>query len=155
MMLGSKVLFDRSISDRHVNQGSILKPGDELIVLDRIDGDATIAPPQRAVIFGAKGSSGVPVRVDDPFKRGSVVYVTVVGGDALEDDNDHISINGSVVPVHDRLVVIHHFGMSSLERAQRHHVQVRLEASKIDSSCTGSIVSSMGRVVGSDLARFE
>src|SRR6476469_1821696 len=30
-----QVLFDRGIADRHVNQGTILKPRDELIVVDR------------------------------------------------------------------------------------------------------------------------
>ena len=73
------------------------------------------------------------------------------GGDALEHDDDHVSINGSVVAVDDRLVVIHHFGMSSLERAQWHHVQVRLEAFEFGGFCVGSVVSSMGRVVGGDL----
>ena len=63
-------MFDRGISDRHVNQSSILKPRDELVVFDRIYGDATVAPTQHAVIFGAKSSGGVPVRVDDPFERG-------------------------------------------------------------------------------------
>jgi hypothetical protein len=58
-------LFDQGISDRHVNQSSILKPRDELVVFDRIDDDATVAPPQHAAIFGAKTSGGVPVRVDE------------------------------------------------------------------------------------------
>src|SRR6516225_10703873 len=46
-----QVLFDRGISNRHVNQGSILKPRDELVVFDRIEGDATRAPPEHAIIF--------------------------------------------------------------------------------------------------------
>src|SRR6266566_8592769 len=142
-----QVLFYRGISDRHVNQSSILKPRDELVVFDRIEGDATGAPPEHAIIFGAKSSGGVPVRVDDPFERGSVADVTVVRGDAIEHYNDHIWINGSVVPVHNRLVGIHHLGMSGLKRAQWHHVQIRLEAFKFDGPCLGSIVSSMSRVV--------
>ncbi len=92
-----QVLFYRGISDRDVNQSSILKPRDELVVFDRIEGDATGAPPEHAIIFGAKGSGGVPVRVDDPFERWSVADVTVVRGDAIEHYNDHIWINGSVV----------------------------------------------------------
>ncbi|MFZ1151603.1 MAG: hypothetical protein WAR76_18000, partial [Xanthobacteraceae bacterium] len=60
-----QVLFYRVISDRHVNQSSILKPCDELVVFDRIEGDATGAPPEHAIIFGTKSSGGVPVRVDD------------------------------------------------------------------------------------------
>jgi hypothetical protein len=107
-----QVLFDRSISDRHVNQSSILKPHDELVVFDRIDGDATVAPPQHAIIFGAKSSGGIPVRVNDPFEWRSMIDVTVIGGGAFEYYNDHVSINSSVVPVHNRPVVIHHFGMS-------------------------------------------
>jgi hypothetical protein len=47
-------LFDRVISDRLVNQCPILKPHDELVVFERIDGDATVVPPKHAVIFGAK-----------------------------------------------------------------------------------------------------
>jgi hypothetical protein len=61
-------LFDRVIADSYVNQRSILEPPDELVVFDRIDGDATVAPPQHAVIFGAKSSGGVPVRMEDPFE---------------------------------------------------------------------------------------
>ena len=57
-----QVLFDRGISNRHVNQSAILKPRDELVVFDRIEGDATGAPPEHAVIFGAKSSGGVPVK---------------------------------------------------------------------------------------------
>ncbi|MGA7230130.1 MAG: hypothetical protein WBX95_04240, partial [Xanthobacteraceae bacterium] len=53
-----QVLFYRGISDRHVNQSSILKPRDELVVFDRIEGDATGAPPEHAIIFGAKSSGG-------------------------------------------------------------------------------------------------
>jgi len=63
-------LFDRVISDRHINQSSILQPRDELVVFDRIKGDATSAPPEYAIIVGAKSSGGVPVRVDDPFEGG-------------------------------------------------------------------------------------
>jgi hypothetical protein len=85
-----QVLFYRGISDRHVNQGSILKPRDDLVVFDRIERDATGAPSEHAIIFGAKSSGGVPVRVDDPFERGSVADVTVVRGDAIEHYNDHI-----------------------------------------------------------------
>jgi len=91
-----------------------LKSHDELVVLDRIDGDATVAPPQHAIIFGAKSSGGVPVRMNDPFEWRSVIDVTVVGGGAFEYCNDHVSINSSVVPVHNRPVVIHRFGMSVL-----------------------------------------
>ena len=91
-------MLDRGISDRHVNQSSILKPRDELVVFDRIDDDATVAPPQHAAIFGAKTSGGVPVRVDEPFERGRVVDVAVVGGDALECDDNQVWINGSVIP---------------------------------------------------------
>jgi len=53
-----QILFYRGISDRHVNQSSILKPRDELVVFDRIEGDATGAPPEHAIIFGAKSSGG-------------------------------------------------------------------------------------------------
>ncbi len=110
-LFGNKlqVLFYRGISDRHVNQSSILKPRDELIVFGWIEGDATGAPPEHAIIFGAKSGRGVPVRVDDPFERGSVAVrvddpfergsvadVTVVRGDAIEHYNDHIWINGSI-----------------------------------------------------------
>ena len=146
-----QVLFDRRIADRHVNQSTILKPGDELVVVDRIDGDAAVAPPQHAIVLGAKGGGGVPVRVHDPFERRRLVDVLVVGGNALEHDHDHVSINGSVVAVDDRLVVIHHFGMSGLERAQRHHVKVGLEAFEFRGFYVGPVVSSMGRVVGGDL----
>ena len=66
--------------------------------------------------------------MNDPFERRRVVDVAVVGRDALQHDDDHVAINRAVVPVHDRLVVIHHFGMRGLERAERHHVQVGLEA---------------------------
>ena len=45
--------------------------------------------------------------------------------------------------------------MSGFKRAQRHHVQVIMEALKFDGSCAGPIFSSMGRVVGGDLTRFE
>src|SRR6201981_3413584 len=95
-----QVLFYRGLSDRHVNQSSILKPRDELIVFDRIEGDATGAPPEHAVIFGAKSGGGVPVRVDDPFEWGSVADVTVVRGEAIENYNDHISLSVSAVPAH-------------------------------------------------------
>ena len=70
-------------------------------------------------------------------------------GDALECYDNHVWTNASVV------VWFHHFGMSGFKRAQRHHVQVRLEAFKFDGFCVGSIVSSMGRVVGGDLTCFE
>jgi hypothetical protein len=63
-----QVLFDRIVTDGHVNQRSILKPPDELVVLDRIDGDASVAPAKHAVVLRAKSSGGVPVRVQDPFK---------------------------------------------------------------------------------------
>ena len=82
-----QVLFDRGVSNGHVNQSSILKPRDELIVFNRIEGDATGAPPEHAIIFGAKSSGGVPVRVNDPFVRGRVADVTVVRGDAIEHYN--------------------------------------------------------------------
>src|SRR6201987_5980100 len=110
-----QVLFDRGISNRHVNQSSILKPRDELIVFDRIEGDTTGAPPKHAIILGAKGSGGIPIRVDDPFERRSVADVAVVRGDAIEHYNDHIWINGSIIPVHNRLIGLHHLGMSSLK----------------------------------------
>src|SRR6185436_6385679 len=109
-----QILFDRGISDRHVDQCS-LKARDELVVFDRIDSDAAVAPPQYAVILGAKTSGRVPVRMDDPFIRRRVVDVTIVRGHALEDGNDHVSINGSVVAVHDRPVMFQHLGMRGLE----------------------------------------
>jgi len=68
-----------------------------------------------------------------------VVDVTVVGGDAIEPYDDHILINGAVVPVHDRFVGIHHLGMSGLKRAQWHHVQIRLEAVKFDGLAWGPL----------------
>jgi hypothetical protein len=67
-----QVLFYWVISDRYVNQSSILKPRDDLIVFDRIERDATGAPPEHTIIFGAKSSGGVPVRVDNPFVWGRV-----------------------------------------------------------------------------------
>src|SRR5436305_272789 len=66
---GLQIVFDRGISDRHINQSSTLETRYETVVLDRIEGDATIAPPQHAIIFGAKSSGGVPVRMHDPFER--------------------------------------------------------------------------------------
>ena len=43
-----QVMFNGVISNRHVNQSSILKPRDEPVVVDRIDGDATVARQARA-----------------------------------------------------------------------------------------------------------
>ena len=77
-----QILFDRVIADRYVNQCSTLKSRDELVVFDRIDGDATIAQAQHAVIFRAVSGGGVPVWMQDPFKRRRVINVTVVGGNA-------------------------------------------------------------------------
>jgi len=37
-----------------------------------------------------------------------VVDIAVVVGDALEADHDHVAIDGTVVTVDDRLIVIHH-----------------------------------------------
>src|SRR5215813_5325535 len=37
-----QILFDRGVSDRHIDKGPILQPRDELIVLDRIDSDAAV-----------------------------------------------------------------------------------------------------------------
>ena len=76
----SQILFDRIVTDGYINQRSILKSPNELVVLDRIDGDAAVASAKRAVVFRAKGSGGVPVRVQDPFKWRRVVNVAVVGG---------------------------------------------------------------------------
>src|SRR5262249_56777812 len=96
---------------RAVSQGAGRKRRDELVVLHWVDGDAAVAPSEHAVIFGAESGGGVPVRVEDPLKWRRVVDVAVVRGNALEDDDDHVSINGPVIAVHNRLVVIHHFGM--------------------------------------------
>ena len=74
--------IDRVIADRYVNQCSTLKSRDELVVFDRIDGDATVAQAQHAVIFRAVSGGGVPVWMQDPFKRRRVINVTVVGGNA-------------------------------------------------------------------------
>jgi hypothetical protein len=79
-----QVLFYRGISDRYVDQSSILKPRDDLVVFDRIERDATGAPPEHAIIFGTKSSGGVLVRVDNPFVRRRVANVTVVRGDPIE-----------------------------------------------------------------------
>src|SRR6516165_3879559 len=111
-----QILFDRVIADRYVNQCSTLKSRDEFVVFDRIDGDATVAQAQHAVIFRAVSGGGVPVWMQDPFKRRRVINVTVVGGNALEHGNDHVPINGTVVSVDDGLVVGHDFGMRCLER---------------------------------------
>jgi hypothetical protein len=56
-----QILFDRVIADRYVNQCSTLKSRDELVVFDRIDGDATVAQTQHAVISRAVSGGGVPV----------------------------------------------------------------------------------------------
>src|SRR5215470_7999924 len=56
-----QILFHRVIADRHVNQCSTLKSRDELVVFDRIDGDATVAQAQHAVISRAVSGGGVPV----------------------------------------------------------------------------------------------
>jgi len=56
-----QILFYRVIADRYVNQCSTLKSRDELVVFDRIDGDATVAQAQHAVIFRAVSGGGVPV----------------------------------------------------------------------------------------------
>jgi hypothetical protein len=52
----SQILRDRIVTDGHVNQRSILKPPDELVVLDRIDGNAAVAPAKHAVVFRAKAA---------------------------------------------------------------------------------------------------
>ena len=65
-------------------------------------------PSEHAVIFGAEADGSVPVRVEDPLKGRRVIDVAVVGGDALKLHNDHVSINGPVIAVHNRLVAIHH-----------------------------------------------
>src|SRR5262249_29149808 len=111
-----QILFDQVIADRYVNQCSTLKSRDELVVFDRIDGDATVAQAQHAVIFRAISRGGIPVWMQDPFKRQRMIDVTVVGGSALEHGNDHVSINRTVVPVDDGLVTAHDFGMRRLER---------------------------------------
>ena len=84
-----------------------------------------------------------------------MVDVTVVGADALEHDDDHVWVNGAVIAVHDGLVVIHNFGMRGLERAERHHVQIFLEALKFDRFRVWSIGPSMRRKMGGHLAGFE
>src|SRR6516164_406653 len=78
-----QILFDRVIADRYVNQCSTLKSRDQFVVFGRIDGDATVAQAQHAVIFRAVSGGGVPVWMQDPFKRRRVINVTVVGGNAL------------------------------------------------------------------------
>ena len=52
-----QILFDRGISDRHVDQCS-LKARDELVVFDRIDGSAAVA--RQHALLGAKTSGRVP-----------------------------------------------------------------------------------------------
>ena len=69
----SRILFDRVVADRYVNQCSTLKSRDELVVFDRIDGDATVAQAQHAVMFRAVSGGGVPVWMQDPFKRWRVI----------------------------------------------------------------------------------
>jgi hypothetical protein len=147
-----QILFYRGISDRDVDQCS-LKARDDLVVFRRIDGDAAEAPPQHAVILGAITSCRVPVRVDDPFSIRRVVDVTIVRGHTLEDANDHVSINGFVVAIHDRPVMARHLGRRgyALERTQRDHVRVPLKAFEFDGSRVGSIAFSMRREVGGDL----
>src|SRR6516162_1718964 len=75
-----QILFDRVIADRYVNQRSTLESRDEFVVFGRIDGDAAVAQAQHAVIFRAVSGGGVPVWMQDPFKRRRVINVTVVGG---------------------------------------------------------------------------
>src|SRR5262249_1295465 len=111
-----QILFDRVIADRYVNQCSTLKSRDELVVFGRIDGDATVAQAQHAVIFRSVSGGGVPVWMQDPFKWRRMIDVTVVGGNALKHSNDHVSINRTVVPVDDGLVMAHDFGMRCLKR---------------------------------------
>ena len=48
-----QILFNRGISDRHVDQCSP-KARDDLVVFCRIDGYAAEAPPQHAVILARK-----------------------------------------------------------------------------------------------------
>ena len=48
-----QILFDRGISDRHVDQCA-LKARDELVVFDRIDGDAAVAPPSMPLFLARK-----------------------------------------------------------------------------------------------------
>src|SRR5262249_60181545 len=83
-----QILFDRVIADRYVNQCSTLKSRDELVVFDWIDGDATVAQAQHAVIFRAISGGGVPGWMQDPFKRQRMIDVIVVGGSALGHGND-------------------------------------------------------------------
>ena len=66
--------------------------------------------------------------------------VTIVRGHTLEDANDHVSINGFVVPVHDRPVMVRHLarGGHGLERTQRDHVRVPPKAFGFDGSRRGS-----------------
>src|SRR5262245_10197952 len=81
-----QILFDRGISDRHVDQCSP-KARDDLVVFCWIDSDAAEAPPQHAVILGAITSGRVPVRVDDPFSIRRWVDLTSVRAIAPEDGN--------------------------------------------------------------------
>src|SRR5262249_46426661 len=149
---GLKILVGRGSSGGCVGAW-LVKGGYDLVVFWRVDGDGGVAPAQQGVILGAITSGRVPVRVDDPFIRRRVVDVTIVRGHALEDGNDHVSINGFVVAVHDRPVMVRHLGRRGhgLGRTQRDHVQVPRKAFEFGGSRVGSIGSSMRREVGGDL----
>ena len=61
----------------------------------------------------------------------------------------------AVVAIDDRLVVIHHFRMGGLKRAERHHVEITLEALEFGGFCIRSVGPAMGRIMRGDLARFK
>src|SRR6516225_1032791 len=105
---GLQIQFDWIVADRYVNQCAVLKPRDELIVLHRVDGDAAVAPSEHAVISGAEAGCSVPVRVEDTLTGRRLIVVAVIGGAALKPHNNNVSINGPVIAVHNRLVVLHH-----------------------------------------------
>ena len=58
------------------------------IVFERIDDDATAAPPQTAAVFGAKASGRVPARMDEPFEWGIAIDVPGFSHDVRELVND-------------------------------------------------------------------
>jgi hypothetical protein len=63
----SQILFDRIVTDGHVNQRTILKPPTSWLFST---GSTVMRPlllPSMPVVFRAKCSGGVPVRVQDPF----------------------------------------------------------------------------------------
>ena len=150
-----QILLDRRVADGHVDQRAVLQPRDDRVVFDRIDGDAAVAAPQHAAVLGAIAGRRVPVRVDDPFERRRVIDVAVVGRDALKLGDDHVAIHGAVVAIDDGLVVIHHFGARGLERAERHHVEVFLEALELDRLGVRPVGSAVRRIMRRGLSRFE